>query len=74
MSVYPNPFTSEFILEGSKESGLVTLSDITGKKLISQKSNEGETRITPLNLAAGIYILSYEREGKIANLKVVKYE
>ncbi len=73
LHVYPNPFTNEFIISGTKENGEVTLYDVTGKEIIRQKTIDGETKFKTNVLQPGYYLLNYILENKTANIKLVKF-
>lgn len=73
LHIYPNPFTNEFIINGTEEKGEATLYDVTGKEIMRQKTIVGETKFKTNVLQPGFYLLNYIKENKTANIKLVKF-
>ncbi len=72
--ISPNPFTNELSINGTKENGVAIIFDITGKKILHQKTFNGETKINTAHLSNGFYFLNYfnEMENERVNVKLVK--
>lgn len=73
LHIYPNPFTNQFIINGTEEKGDATLYDVTGKEIMRQKTIDGETIFKTNVLQPGFYLLNYKKENKTANIKLVKF-
>lgn len=75
LKAYPNPFSSELILENIPAGGrTITLTDLSGRTLFSTSVESGMTTQQinlPEGLKSGIYILSIEG-AKHAKLKLIK--
>jgi hypothetical protein len=73
ISVFPNPFTTDLVVNGITAPGDVLLFDLTGKEIVRQKTFISETRINTENLLPGIYFLRCSEENKTANIKLIKF-
>jgi hypothetical protein len=79
ISVYPNPFNTEFTLDMSVEAGKyqIVLLDLNGKTIMNQniEITESNTRmLMPTeNLAKGIYFLNLIGNNSKQTMKVIKY-
>jgi Secretion system C-terminal sorting domain len=77
LNVYPNPFENdihisfEFSEEDFRE-GILSIRDLTGKKLKEMVFNSEETRIDLGSLKSGIYILNLNALGESRHIKIVK--
>ena len=68
--VYPNPFSKSLTIETNDKVVLVTLFNLSGKKLMSVSN---ASNLNTSNLSKGIYLLTVEDEyGKTGTFKVVK--
>jgi hypothetical protein len=80
-TVYPNPFTDRLqimIVSEKEETVQLTVSDVTGRQLVSQavRINEGQQVISidnTISLPAGMYLLQVQKENKTENFRVVKH-
>ena len=70
--VYPNPFTSELIITGTKENTNLIIFDPAGKEIIRQKTVDTESKINTALLKPGLYFLNYTVENRSKNIKIVK--
>lgn len=74
-SVYPNPATSEIIIQNSYENypSEVVIYDLEGKLLLKQKTEDNTINSVKMdNLSKGIYIVSIKnKEGNVSNYKLV---
>jgi hypothetical protein len=79
VSVYPNPFNTEFTLDMNVAAGQyqVVLSDLNGKTMMNQniEINENNTRmlVPTENLAGGVYFLTLIGNNNKQTMKVIKY-
>ncbi len=75
ISIYPNPFTSEIIVQSEDASitgKVLELFDITGKRYISQKITSLKTTILANHLRPGIYLIKITGDKKTEVYKVIK--
>ncbi|HMT34603.1 MAG TPA: T9SS type A sorting domain-containing protein [Chitinophagaceae bacterium] len=72
LNVSPNPFKNELLLYNTISNGEISLTDISGKELLRQKTSKGNTQIITEHLSSGLYILHYLEKDKIVNMKVMK--
>lgn len=70
---YPNPFTEILSVYGTKINGTISLFDLTGKEILKQITNDAETKINTYYFKPGFYLLKYNGQSKIINLKVMKF-
>jgi hypothetical protein len=73
LSISPNPFENEFIINGTKENGVATILDLTGKEIIRQKTSDHETIFTTALLPKGYYLFNYQVDNKTTNIKLLKF-
>jgi len=59
-------------LPNTISNGEISLTDISGKELLRQKTSKGNTQIITEHLSSGLYILHYLEKDKIVNMKVMK--
>ncbi len=71
--VFPNPFTNEFILTGTKSDGEFKVFDLSGKEILRGQTNSVETKINTELLLPGFYLLRYNDENKTVNIKLAKF-
>ena len=73
VSVYPNPtngmITLKFAVAGEY---MVTVSDMTGKKLFIRTFYDPITQLDLSNFPSGVYFFRLSKDGKIITLKVIK--
>lgn len=76
MYVYPNPTNQTIFIKFDKgiNSGTVTINDVTGKNITSQKINttQNTLQMDISNLANGMYFVTLENEGKKYVSKFIK--
>lgn len=72
LSIYPNPFNDEFVINGTTQKGKIIILDAMNKEVLSQKTINGETKINTCNLKPGFYILRYIKDGRVINSKLIK--
>lgn len=72
LELFPNPFTNEFSVTATS-TGIVTLIDIRGTKVLEQEMIVGSNAITTENLDAGAYVVHFVSDtGKEEFQKVIK--
>jgi uncharacterized repeat protein (TIGR03803 family) len=76
LSLSPNPFTGFIFVKSAdvnkNQTFSITLSDLSGKILLHQKTSSSETKLNTEGIAAGFYLLRVEDERGVRNFKVVK--
>lgn len=72
--LYPNPTKGEFSVDlGQKYQTItITISDLSGRKVLSKVYNDNQTLILKLEEPAGIYLVKIESDDKKANIRLVK--
>ncbi len=71
--VYPNPVANQIFIEGLTEGGEVTVTDLSGKTILSQLSAGNITKISLQQLAQGWYIIKVINvHGGNLNYKIYK--
>ncbi|MFQ3580134.1 MAG: C10 family peptidase, partial [Bacteroidales bacterium] len=71
IEIYPNPFTDLLYLKGIESRAKISISDISGKTLISLDNYNGN-EIDLSNLKSGIYILNIRAENLNKSFKIMK--
>jgi hypothetical protein len=72
MLAYPNPFTDELIIKGTKPNGIIILFDGNGKEIFRTKTSNEETKINTKSLKSGVYLINYISDRKSSSIKVMK--
>jgi len=71
VQVYPNPNRGVFTVRGAAGAEL-TLHDVTGRALWTQRTNEAETPVVLEGYAAGVYVLTVRQaDGATHSLRVI---
>ena len=69
---YPNPATENItIISDNGESGLVTISNLTGKNVLSQQITSNEQIIHLSNLGKGLYIIKLQTNNSVLVSKLI---
>ena len=71
MKIYPNPLQDVFYIDLSGPNSTLTLSDESGKKILTKKCGKTVTLDLSKN-PVGIYYLLIKNASKTATLKVLK--
>ncbi|MEZ5014784.1 MAG: FG-GAP-like repeat-containing protein [Chitinophagales bacterium] len=71
-SIYPNPFTSYFIISGTQQGARISVFDLAGRLFYEQDADAGSTKICIPDLAAGVYIIQVEAGSGMQYLRVVR--
>ena len=73
ISVYPNPFNDQVKINNETNLNLdITILDVMGKVISSNKSNENMVTINTSELAHGMYLINVKSEKLSASYKIVK--
>ena len=73
ISVYPNPFNDQVKINNETNLNLdITILDVMGKVISSNKSNENMVKINTSELAHGMYLINVKSEKLSASYKIVK--
>lgn len=72
VSVYPNPTSSVLNIDAKKEIISVKLNDVSGKSILSKKSNALKETLNIQHLPKGVYILTVEMKGQTTTKKIIK--
>lgn len=70
VTIFPNP-TSDIVSINNALSSIITIADITGQIIYSNKSNESKLVINVRDFAKGMYILSIEKDGYSKTQKLI---
>lgn len=73
ISVAPNPFMNELIINGTEAGNELFVFDVTGKLMLTANTTATQTRVGTDLLSPGIYMLGYRDRTKAATVKVVKF-
>jgi hypothetical protein len=73
-ALYPNPTTGKFSVTFSKalQNAAVSVTDLQGKKILQFKASGNKVDFDLSSVAAGVYFVRVEENGKVVNKKVVK--
>jgi hypothetical protein len=73
--LYPNPVTNKVTVqlkEQPKAGATVSISGITGKKILTQPVTAIQTQVDMTTLPKGIYVLTYVADGRRESFRVIK--
>lgn len=73
ITMSPNPFSNELVINQTSIKGELTLIDISGKEIVRQKAFQDNTTINTSFLKPGLYIMRYNEKNKTVNFKITKY-
>lgn len=71
VSIYPNPANSYIEIESSFKNFTVSLYEITGRLISSEKIMQNKTRIELINQEKGIYLVRLQSEDQVITKKFV---
>src|SRR5690625_114291 len=71
-SFYPNPVRDKLYLKAQTPIDNLVLFDVQGRRILQEKPNSTQTKISTETLATGVYFLQVDLEGKRKTFKVVK--
>ena len=72
MSVFPNPCLQIFHVVSQTTVSEIILTDVTGRTIVSEKLNGKTLDVDTQGLAAGVYFLTLNSDGKEFNKKIIK--
>ena len=73
IKLYPNPSNTIIRIDGLENRDLnVSIYDISGKEVYTDKNYIANSPIGIKNLYSGIYIVKIEAEGAVKNVKLIK--
>ena len=64
-AVYPNPTNGSLIVNSGCKNCIFEVYDIAGKKVLSQKLNENETKVELSSLNSGTYLYNIIQDGVV---------
>ena len=70
INIYPNPVSSILTINGVNENAEISVFDLYGKKVLSQKTNSNTIDVS--DLSEGIYIVNITSENETVNYKIIK--
>jgi hypothetical protein len=74
--LYPNPFSSDLVLEASKgnlEKISIEVFDVTGRAIpLEISKQENQIVVSPGDIVAGVYIFKLKDQNKIQSFKIIK--
>lgn len=71
--VYPNPFKDEVTVKTTEKNTNITICNMNGQVVYSNKSNSKINKINLSNLSAGVYILSIHTKSNVVVKRIVKH-
>lgn len=75
ITVYPNPFREELLIQSDRSVYSVEMTDIHGRHLRTEASGQGtDWRVSTDHLPAGVYFVEIEVNRGVVRKKVVKWE
>jgi hypothetical protein len=76
ISLFPNPFNDQIILNSTYELSRVTINSLTGQEVLRLENlPSGQTLIPTSMLKNGLYFLtSFNNSGEVTTLKIIKMQ
>ena len=73
INIYPNPTTGKFLIDFShtRKSGTITITDITGKEIYRETTDNGFQNIDFTDQKSGIYLIKLQIDNDIFNTKLI---
>lgn len=71
IKIYPNPFNDYFKISGLDSNGVLLLSDLNGKNLLTKQVNN-EEKVYMSSLPKGLYLVKIITAEDVTELKVIK--
>jgi uncharacterized repeat protein (TIGR02543 family) len=71
VSLYPNPVSELLNISGLDGSETLTVVDLSGRVLLTQKANAGTTRLSVSTLPQGTYLVKVARGAAVKAVKIV---
>lgn len=70
-TIYPNPGTGKFIVEGTEQNSNIIITDVLGQTILQTKSTGGKTEIDLSNCLNGIYFIRVISKNGPATKKII---
>ncbi len=58
LSVYPNPASAQLTVKSTVETGFITITDVTGRDLLTTQLVNGSAAINTSSFSTGIYFIA----------------
>jgi hypothetical protein len=71
VSVFPNPTSSDFVIETLAKNPSITVADMLGKVVYSQNDAKAATKVATERWANGVYLVSVESENQKSTQRLV---
>ena len=72
ITIHPNPTTGVIRIEGATPNADLSVFDVFGKRMMSDKVTSELTELDLSGLAAGVYVIRIANAGEVTTVKVVK--
>lgn len=72
LNVYPNPVKDILNISDNKEISNISIYDLSGKKVYTQKAINKQVKINLAHLSTGVYLVKANVNGEIKTFKIVK--
>ncbi|MEO8087056.1 MAG: T9SS type A sorting domain-containing protein [Bacteroidota bacterium] len=72
LTLFPIPFSENLIISGTKENGVMSIYDMTGREILKCKSADIRTEIFTGDFHSGIYLVRYSSADQSFSWKVIK--
>ena len=72
IKIYPNPVKTNFIISVNKNISSVSVYNLIGQELITEKINSSEASINVTHLLPGTYLVKIKTENEINTVKIIK--
>jgi hypothetical protein len=73
IGIFPNPFTNELTVTGTKANEEIIIFDVTGKEILRVKTFDHETKINTEHILPGFYMLHFPERNNTSNFKLNKF-
>lgn len=71
ISIYPNPASTSFMMDGLTSGSTITLLDAMGRNVISTVATSSRTEVSVVGLSAGIYMVQVQEGGNLRTSRLV---
>ena len=69
--IYPNPATDQVVLRGIPDDAIVTVLDLSGRKLLERRNEKGEMSIDVSTFLSGTYFVRVVSKGNVVVKKLI---
>lgn len=73
VSMYPNPFNTMVTINNTTAHGECVVTNISGKVVFRQKTDDGHTGIHTTSLPPGFFIFTYTEKNRFLTYKLIKF-